>query len=142
MPELDGATLKRMFKMSAKGGRRLYYAFGQGKTLADSNFIVHKTMKGKSLAAELGDKKQFVKIAYGTLTVTETMVTVTEQKSNGKIAAWLPRMLRKAAVRFDVAMAMPAEGAGDAAGESPAATPRAQKLGEIEREMDELLALL
>jgi len=142
MPELDTAHLKRMFKMSAKGGRKLYYAFGQGKTIEDSDFIVHKTMKGKALVAEMGDRKQFSRVAYGTLTASDTAITLTEQKVNGKIEKWLPKMLKKAAVRYKVAMAVPGEGAAAGAGGEGAAAPRAERIGALERELDELLSLL
>ena len=141
MPELDTANLERMFKLSENSGKQLYYAFGQGASFGESHFVVHKTMKGKALAATMGEPKDYKKIGFGTLKVANTTVTIVQQKANGKIESWLPKMLKKASVRYDVALGAP--GGAEPGGESPEDLKKEQEMTKkfeaIENEIDALL---
>ncbi len=108
MSGVDKATVKPMFKRYADGPKSLFYAFGQGATMDESKFVIHKTMKANALVKSMGEKKEFKKVGFGTIKVVGTSVYVTQGKKVSKMATWLPKMLKAAGIRYLVNVDMPA----------------------------------
>ncbi len=111
MSGVDKATVKPLLKRYADGPKFLYYAFGQGGSMGESKFVIHKTMKGNALVKSMGDKKDFKKVGFGTLKVVGKQVQVSQSKKVSKMGTWLPKMLKAASIRYLVSV----DGAGDVA---------------------------
>ena len=104
MSGVDKATVKPMLKRYADGPKVINYAFGQGDSMDESKFVIHKTMKGNALVKTMGEKKDFKKVGFGTVKVVGTTLHISQNKKVGKMATWLPKMLKASGIRYQVSV--------------------------------------